>query len=144
MGVRWSHFLNKSSSLKIKKVRFRARMGVHLGRPAVSITAQGQFVVLRHLELEHGALRARLMGGTWKRKNPMTMVYTEYACGGAGNLNPSNPIYGYRLDTALAPPESGVTWNEQILNIKDDEYVLGLPKHALEKAKAATKKGKSL
>jgi len=127
-GVRWSHFLHKTSSLKIKKVRFHARMGLHLRRPALAILAQQQFVVLRHIEFDLDTpnnLKVRLLGGGWREMDAGDMVYTEYWSTGMPNvLDPSNPMSGFTLMSALQPYHGEGTWERQILNIRQGAYVV--------------------
>jgi len=49
----WAQF--KGYKIKIHKIVFAARIGIHFGKPAIVIIAQGQFVVLKYLEFQEAA-----------------------------------------------------------------------------------------
>ena len=49
-GITWGTFFTKRV-LKINGIKFIGRMGLHLGRPALAVTAEGQFVACRHITL---------------------------------------------------------------------------------------------
>lgn len=119
-NVKWEHFLHKNSSLKIKKVRFHARIALHMGRPTLAIIAQGQFVVMHHIKLDMETpnnLRVRLFGGI------ITDGISYYLVGGGPVLTTSRNN-GYTLMTALSPYYGSDNWNRQILNVRLDDYVV--------------------
>jgi len=124
-GVRWSYFLHKSSSLNLKKVRFHARIGLHMGRPMLAIMAQGQFVILQSIQLDRNRpsnLGSRLLGGIIETKDAFAGLTSYAIC--AGPVLTTSPSTGLTLMHALSPYYKSEDWDRQILNIKASAYVV--------------------
>ena len=125
-GVKWSHFLHKSSSLKIRKVRFHARIGLHMGRPMLAIMAQGRFVILQHVQLDFdrpNPLRSRLLEGSTETMDAL-LGLTSYTVHIGGPTLTTNPRHGHPLLYALSPYYKSEDWDRQILNVRESAYVV--------------------
>lgn len=52
-GLRWTAFIRNSNSVLTRNwIAFHGRYGSHLGRPAVAIIAQRQFIIIQNIEFD--------------------------------------------------------------------------------------------